>query len=100
MLTNGTLSAADAHQFGLEGRLVEDEDLIDTATALAHEIAAGPVRAMVRTRALVRKAAVRTLEDQLDDEARSIAESAADPEGREGVRAFLEKRRPDFRIAP
>ena len=99
MLTNGTLTAADAHLFGLVGRLVEDEDLIDTATALAHEIAAGPVRAMVRTRALVRKAAVRTLEDQLDDEARSIAESAADPEGREGVRAFLDKRPPDFRIA-
>jgi 2-(1,2-epoxy-1,2-dihydrophenyl)acetyl-CoA isomerase len=54
---------------------------------------------MVRTRALVRGAAVRTLEEHLDDEARLIAESAADPEGREGVRAFVEKRRPDFRSA-
>jgi 2-(1,2-epoxy-1,2-dihydrophenyl)acetyl-CoA isomerase len=99
MLTNGSLSAADAHMFGLVGRLVEDDDLREAAIALAHEIAAGPVRAMVRTRALVRKAAVRTLEEQLDDEARLIAESAADPEGREGVRAFVEKRAPDFRNA-
>jgi enoyl-CoA hydratase/carnithine racemase len=97
MLTNGALSAAEAHLNGLVARLVEDDDLRATAVALAHEIAAGPVRAMVRTRALVRRAATRTLDEQLDDEARLITESAADPEGREGVRAFVEKRVPDFR---
>jgi 2-(1,2-epoxy-1,2-dihydrophenyl)acetyl-CoA isomerase len=99
MLTNGTLSAADAHLFGLVGRLVEDDELNESAIALAREVAAGPVRAMVRTRALVRRAAVRTLEEQLDDEAQLIAESAADPEGIEGVRAFMEKRSADFRSA-
>ena len=97
MLTNGSLTAAEAHTFGLVSRLVEDDSLHAESIALAHRVAAGPVRAMVRTRALVRKAAVRTLDEQLDDEARLIAESAADPEGREGVRAFLEKRTPDFR---
>ena len=52
---------------------------------------------MVRTRRLVRQAAVRSLEEQLDDEARLIEESARDAEGREGVRAFAERRQPDFR---
>jgi 2-(1,2-epoxy-1,2-dihydrophenyl)acetyl-CoA isomerase len=99
MLTNGALTAAEAHLFGLVGRLVEDTDVHESAIALAHQVAAGPIRAMVRTRALVRKAATRTLDEQLDDEARLIAESAADPEGREGVRAFVEKRTPDFRGA-
>ena len=99
MLTNGALSAAEAHMFGLVARLVEDDAVHEAATALAHSVAAGPVRAMVRTRALVRKAATRTLDEQLDDEAAMIAESAADPEGREGVRAFVEKRTPDFRGA-
>jgi enoyl-CoA hydratase/carnithine racemase len=99
MLTNSALTAAEAHLTGLVTRLAEDEDLRATAVALAHEIAAGPVRAMVRTRALVRRAATRTLDEQLDDEAQLIAESAADPEGREGVRAFVEKRSPDFRTA-
>jgi 2-(1,2-epoxy-1,2-dihydrophenyl)acetyl-CoA isomerase len=99
MLTNGTLDAAEAHARGLVARVVADDELRAAATGLAHALAAGPVRAMVRTRALVRGAAVRTLDEHLDDEARLIAESAGDPEGREGVRAFVEKRRPDFRSA-
>jgi 2-(1,2-epoxy-1,2-dihydrophenyl)acetyl-CoA isomerase len=99
MLTNGTLTAAEAHMFGLVARLVEDGTVHEAAGALAQQVAAGPIRAMVRTRALVRKAAIRTLDEQLDDEAALIAESAADPEGREGVRAFVEKRTPDFRGA-
>lgn len=99
MLTNGSLTAAEAHLAGLVARLAEDEDLRETARAVARQVAEGPVRAMVRTRALVRRAAARTLDEQLDDEAQLIAESAADPEGREGVRAFVEKRPPEFRAA-
>jgi 2-(1,2-epoxy-1,2-dihydrophenyl)acetyl-CoA isomerase len=97
MLTNSALTAADALLFGLVGRLVEDDELREASIALAHEVAAGPIRAMVRTRALIRRAATRTLDEQLDEEARLIAVSAADPEGREGVRAFVEKRVPRFR---
>jgi 2-(1,2-epoxy-1,2-dihydrophenyl)acetyl-CoA isomerase len=99
VLTNGTLDAAQAQACGLVARVVEDDDLRDAAVGLAHTLAAGPVRAMVRARTLLRRAATRTLDEQLDDEARLIAESAADAEGREGVRAFVEKRRPDFRSA-
>jgi 2-(1,2-epoxy-1,2-dihydrophenyl)acetyl-CoA isomerase len=99
LLTDGVLNAADAHTFGLVARLVDDETLTEEAVALARSIAAGPVRAMVRTRGLVRRAAVRTLEEQLDEEARLIQESAADPEGREGVAAFVGKRPPHFRGA-
>jgi 2-(1,2-epoxy-1,2-dihydrophenyl)acetyl-CoA isomerase len=97
LLTDGILSAADAHTFGLMARLVDDESLTEESVAVARAIAAGPVRAMVRTRGLVRRAAIRTLEEQLDDEARLIEESAADPESREGVAAFMARRPPDFR---
>ncbi|SNS74078.1 2-(1,2-epoxy-1,2-dihydrophenyl)acetyl-CoA isomerase [Geodermatophilus pulveris] len=99
VLTDGTLDAEEARACGLVARVVADDDLRESAGALAHALAAGPVRALVRTRALIRGAAARTPAEQLDHEARLIAESAADPEGREGVRAFVEKRRPDFRAA-
>jgi 2-(1,2-epoxy-1,2-dihydrophenyl)acetyl-CoA isomerase len=97
LLTDGVLNAADAHTFGLVARLVDDQVLVEQSVALARSMAAGPIRAMVRTRGLVRRAAIRTLEEQLDDEERLIAESAADPESREGVAAVLAERRPDFR---
>lgn len=100
MLTNGTLTAADAHLFGLVGRLVDDDALTEAAVALAHQVAAGPVRAMVRTRGLVRRAATTTLDTQLDEEARLIVESAADPEAAEGIAAFAARRPADFRTAP
>ncbi|WP_246080623.1 enoyl-CoA hydratase/isomerase family protein [Modestobacter altitudinis] len=99
LLTDGMLHAADAHTFGLVARLVDDETLVEDSLALARSVAAGPVRAMVRTRGLVRRAAIRSLEEQLEDEERVIRESAADPESREGVAAFLDRRPPDFRAA-
>ncbi|MCO7221458.1 enoyl-CoA hydratase/isomerase family protein [Klenkia sp. PcliD-1-E] len=96
MLTNGTLTAAEAHQVGLVARLADDDRLTEEAVALAHRVAAGPVRAMVRTRGLVRRAATTTLDAQLDEEARLIVESAADAEAAEGIAAFAAKRAADF----
>jgi 2-(1,2-epoxy-1,2-dihydrophenyl)acetyl-CoA isomerase len=97
MMTAGGLSADEARDAGLVARVVADDELTEAAHGLARGLAAGPVRALVRTRELVRAASARTLDEHLDDEARLIALSAADPEGREGVRAFVEKRTPDFR---
>ncbi|MCV2489581.1 enoyl-CoA hydratase-related protein [Geodermatophilus sp. YIM 151500] len=97
LLTAGGLTAEEARDAGLVARVVDDDALRDEALAVARGVAAGPVRALVRTRQLVRGAAARGLVEHLDEEGRLIAESAADAEGREGVRAFVEKRRPDFR---
>lgn len=96
MLTNDALSAEEAQQAGLVARVVGDEVVGESSLALAQQLADGPVRAMVRTRTLVRKALVDDLDAHLDTEARLIALSAADGEGREGVRAFVERRSPDF----
>ena len=99
LLTDGTLTAADAHHFGLVGRLVDDDRATQAAVDLAAEVAAGPVRAMVRTRALVRRAATQLLDEQLAEESRLIAESATDAEGRAGIAAAVAGERPDFRAA-
>jgi 2-(1,2-epoxy-1,2-dihydrophenyl)acetyl-CoA isomerase len=96
LMRNGTLTAAEALAAGLASRVVPDGELLSEAKAVAAKLAAGPTRALIRTRDLVRAADAASLDDQLDAEAASIAACAGEPDGLEGVAAFLAKRRPAF----
>jgi 2-(1,2-epoxy-1,2-dihydrophenyl)acetyl-CoA isomerase len=97
LMTNGILTAADALAAGLVSRVVPDDELPDAALDLARALAAGPTRALLRTRDLVRAAdSGAALDAQLEAEAAAIAACAAEPDGLEGVAAFLAKRRPSF----
>ena len=100
MLTNGSLTAAEAHLTGLVARLVEDDDLREAATEL---VAGGspPARSAPWSAPAGWSAgrAIRTLDEQLDDEAQLDRRVRRRPRGREGVPAFVEKRAPDFRNA-
>jgi 2-(1,2-epoxy-1,2-dihydrophenyl)acetyl-CoA isomerase len=93
LLTDRVITADEALDLGLVAVVVPDDDVVAEAEALARRLADGPVRALGRTKSLLR--ADRTLADQLDAEAASIAESVAD-EGREGIAAFRERRPPRF----
>jgi 2-(1,2-epoxy-1,2-dihydrophenyl)acetyl-CoA isomerase len=93
LLTDRVIDADEALALGLVAAVVADDDVAGEAEALARRLAEGPVRALGRTKSLVR--ADRTLSDQLDAEAAAIAESVAD-EGREGIAAFRERRPPTF----
>jgi 2-(1,2-epoxy-1,2-dihydrophenyl)acetyl-CoA isomerase len=77
-------------------RLCPDETLQAEADELAARVAGGAVRAWGRTRALLLESFTATLPAQLDAEARAIAQSGNDSEAREGVAAFLARRKPDF----
>jgi 2-(1,2-epoxy-1,2-dihydrophenyl)acetyl-CoA isomerase len=94
LLTDRVITADEALTLGLVAVVVPDDDVVAEAEALARRLAEGPVRALGRTKSLVR--ADRTLAEQLDAEAAAIAESVADNEGREGVAAFRERRPPKF----
>jgi 2-(1,2-epoxy-1,2-dihydrophenyl)acetyl-CoA isomerase len=97
MMTNGILTAADALAAGLVSRVVPDDELDGAALEVARALAAGPTRALLRTRDLVRAASGDAgLDAHLDAEAAAIAASAGEPDGLEGVAAFLGKRRPSF----
>ena len=97
LLTNRRLSADEAAAAGLVTRAVEDADLEAEGAAIAAKLAAAPVAALGATRALLRAAQTATLQEQLQREAVAISEAGAGPEGREGVAAFLDRRKPDFR---
>jgi methylglutaconyl-CoA hydratase len=67
---------------------------------LGHLVAAGPA-ALAATKDLIRAIANRTVdEDVVQDTATRIAGIRASKEGREGIRSFLEKRKPSWVDAP
>ncbi|HYP63433.1 MAG TPA: enoyl-CoA hydratase-related protein [Acidocella sp.] len=97
LLLNKRVSAAEAAEIGMITKMVPDEALAEEAEAIVTKLVDGATRALGRTRNLLNSGAEASLETQLELEARAIAASGRDMEGREGVAAFLAKRKPDFR---
>jgi 2-(1,2-epoxy-1,2-dihydrophenyl)acetyl-CoA isomerase len=67
--------------------------------ALIHRLAAGPATAYVSAKRLFRQAADTALHQHLDDEIRLFSDNTRHPDFAEGLRAFLEKRAPQFGVA-
>ncbi|WP_174518987.1 enoyl-CoA hydratase/isomerase family protein [Gordonia desulfuricans] len=99
ILTNRVVSADDALAMGILSRLVDDAEVESQAQAVAAQLAAGPRAAFVATRRLLTDSAQRSLPEQLLAEAASISTRSGEPEGAEGVDAFIGKRAPDFAAA-
>jgi 2-(1,2-epoxy-1,2-dihydrophenyl)acetyl-CoA isomerase len=97
MLTNRRLSAAEAHAWGIVERVVADDELMAEAEKLARTLASGPTLAFGATKKLLLASQNTELEDQLDAETNAIVSMTTTSDGREGVTAFREKRRPNFK---
>jgi 2-(1,2-epoxy-1,2-dihydrophenyl)acetyl-CoA isomerase len=96
-LTNRLLSAEEALNWGIVTRVLPEKDLIKEATALAGRLAVGPTKAFGSTKRLLQSGLTESFEGQMKNESRSISEIARTADGREGVRAFVEKRKPKFK---
>lgn len=95
-LLGDRLDAATALSWGLVNRVVADEAVDTCAMALAEQLAAGPRRALARTREAVWSALEAPFAEQLALERRLQRDAGRTPEFREGVMAFREKRKPLF----
>ena len=91
--------AEEAVEWGLVNEVVASDELYGRARAEAERLAAGPTKALAMTGELVRGAFDRTLAEQLELEAQYMSAASATDDGKEGIKAFVEKRRPDFRGA-
>ncbi len=96
LLCNPVLDAATALEWGLVERVVAAADLDAEAIKLATEFAAGPTQAYGAVKRLLLETLANDLKTQLDLEARTICEMGAGSDGKEGIRALLEKRAPRF----
>lgn len=88
--------ARQAFELGLVNRVVPVTALPDTTRSLAVRLAAGPTRALGRTKRLLNESLNRTLIEQLLAEQVSFARCAMEADFESGVRAFVEKRKPVF----
>lgn len=96
-LTNRILSAQEALDWGLVTRVVPDGELFSHAKATAIELAAGAPKALGAAKRLLREGWNETLETQMEQESRAIANIAGTSDTQEAIRAFLEKRTPEFK---
>jgi 2-(1,2-epoxy-1,2-dihydrophenyl)acetyl-CoA isomerase len=96
MTSGRRLTAAEAQAMGLVSEVVEADALDAHVADLAGRLAEMPTRAIGMTKRLFDRAVESTLEDQLELEAQLQSAATKTSDFREGVNAFLEKRRPEF----
>ena len=97
MLTNRVLSSEEALEWGLINKIVEQENLSATTRELAEEFACGPTMAYGKVKNLLNASFDNGLETQMELETRGISDMARSSDGREGIQAFLNKRKPNFK---
>jgi 2-(1,2-epoxy-1,2-dihydrophenyl)acetyl-CoA isomerase len=91
------ISAAQALQFGMIYKSCLNEDLQSEAMAIAEKLSKMPTVGFGLTKRALNESLFNNLEDQLDIEETLQAKAAATYDNREGINAFLEKRKPVFK---
>ena len=95
-MLGGSMDAETAKDWGLVHEVTDDEALLETATALAKRLAAGPTVALGLIKREIAAAQSTSLDDTLRLEAACQSKAFNTKDFEEGVRAFGENRRPNF----
>ena len=96
ILTGERIKAPEAARIGLVDKVVPRDKMEETVTELANKILSKSPLILKIAKQSTRRAQKTTLEEGLLFEARSFAACIATEDGREGLKAFLEKRKPQF----
>jgi len=97
MMTGDKLSAADAEKMGMIYKVFPDDQFETDCQKFVRNIASMPLQALVYTKEALNSSGQNSLEQQLDLEAMLQEKCAATDDFKEGVQAFLEKRKPNFK---
>ncbi|HYJ84162.1 MAG TPA: 2-(1,2-epoxy-1,2-dihydrophenyl)acetyl-CoA isomerase PaaG, partial [Allosphingosinicella sp.] len=95
-LTAEPLAAEKAAEWGLIWKAVEDERLDEEVDALAARFAEAPTKGLARIKKMIRESWSHSLDEELDLQRDAMRELGFGEDYREGVAAFMEKRKPSF----
>ena len=95
-LTAEPLPAEQAAEWGLIWKAVEDEALDAEVDTLAVRFAAAPTRGLAAIKRMIRASWSHSLDEELDLQRDAMRELGGSDDYREGVAAFMEKRKPNF----
>jgi 2-(1,2-epoxy-1,2-dihydrophenyl)acetyl-CoA isomerase len=96
VLTAAKIDAAEAHRLGMVSRIVTSETLDTEARALAVKFARGPADVLRTAKHLLHAGLERSIAQALEAERNAIVACVGEAAFEEGVRAFVDKRAPDF----
>jgi len=97
ILTGKPISADEAHRIGLVNHVVPPESLMEEAKKIATDIASKPPISIRFAKEAILKAQDTTLEVGLEFERKAFYMLFATEDGKEGMKAFVEKRKPIFK---
>jgi 2-(1,2-epoxy-1,2-dihydrophenyl)acetyl-CoA isomerase len=95
-LTGEPLSAELAAEWGLIWKAVDDKALDAEVDVLAARFASGPTRGLAAIKQMIRSSWAHSLDEELDFQRDAMRELGFSDDYREGVSAFMEKRKPRF----
>jgi 2-(1,2-epoxy-1,2-dihydrophenyl)acetyl-CoA isomerase len=96
MTFDPSISSSQALEWGLVTKVIPDEKLTGEAFAMLDTVTSGALYSFAWSKKLITQSFQHTLETQLELERQGISDCAAHPNGQEGIRAFVEKRKPSF----
>lgn len=91
------IDAPTALEWGLINRIFPTDVFEEKVKEFAEELAMGPAPALAQTKSLLNESCQHSLEEQLEVERLAQVENAGHADFEEGLKAFVEKRKPDFR---
>ena len=92
------ISSEQALAWGLTTKVVEDGRSVEEAVEMAHGLASGSLNSFALSKQLLTDSFNTAFEAQIERERAGLCNCAAHPDGKEGLQAFVEKRRPVFDV--
>jgi 2-(1,2-epoxy-1,2-dihydrophenyl)acetyl-CoA isomerase len=96
MMTGDKVSAAEAERMNMIYKAVPAEDYDQVTNAFISNLASMPTKALALTKQAVQLSWFQSMDEQLETELKLQVEAGNTADFKEGVQAFLEKRKPNF----